>query len=55
VIRLRRDSRIDPDKLVELVSTRSDAAFSPNGILTLKPRGAELLDVTRATLERLAS
>jgi transcription-repair coupling factor (superfamily II helicase) len=55
VIRLRRDSKIDPDRLVELVSTRSDASFSPEGVLTLKPRGGELLDVARGTLERLAS
>jgi transcription-repair coupling factor (superfamily II helicase) len=55
VIRLRRDSRIDPDRLVELVSERSDATFSPSGVLTLKPRAGELLDVARGTLERLAS
>ena len=29
VIRLRRDARIDPDRLVELVSTQPDASFSP--------------------------
>ena len=55
VIRLRRDSRIDPDRLVELVSELPDASFSPSGVLTLRPRGAELLDVARGTLERLAS
>jgi transcription-repair coupling factor (superfamily II helicase) len=54
VIRLRRDARIDPERLVELVSTRPDATFSPNGVLTLKPQG-DLLDVARGTLERLAS
>jgi len=37
------------------VSTRPDASFSPNGILTLKPRGEDLIDVARGTLERLAS
>jgi len=55
VIRLRRDARIDPERLVELVSTRPDATFSPNGILTLKLRGEELIDAARGTLERLAS
>ena len=55
VIRLRRDARIDPERLVELVSTRADASFSPAGVLTLRPRGGELLDVARGTLERLAS
>ena len=55
VIRLRRDARIDPERLVELVSTRQDATFSPNGVLTLRPRGGELLEVARGTLERLAS
>ncbi len=55
IIRLRRDARIDPERLVELVSTRPDASFSPAGVLTLRPRGGELLDVARGTLERLAS
>ncbi|HXT20600.1 MAG TPA: TRCF domain-containing protein, partial [Thermoanaerobaculia bacterium] len=55
VIRLRRDARINPERLVELVSTRPDASFSPNGILTLKPRGEELIEAARGTLERLAS
>jgi transcription-repair coupling factor (superfamily II helicase) len=55
VIRLRRDARIDPERLVEFVSTRPDASFSPNGILTLKPRGEELIEAARGTLERLAS
>ena len=43
------------DRLVELVSERPDASFSPSGVLVLKPRGGELLDVARGTLERLAS
>jgi transcription-repair coupling factor (superfamily II helicase) len=55
VIRLRRDARIDPERLVELVSTRPDASFSPTGVLTLKPRGGELLELARGTLEGLAS
>jgi transcription-repair coupling factor (superfamily II helicase) len=55
VIRLRRDARINPERLVELVSTRPDASFSPNGILTLKPRGEELIEAARSTLEQLAS
>ncbi|HET9766899.1 MAG TPA: transcription-repair coupling factor [Thermoanaerobaculia bacterium] len=55
VIRLRRDARIDPERLVELVSTQPDASFSPNGILTLRPRGEELIEAARGTLERLAS
>ena len=55
VIRLRRDARIDPERLVDFVSTRPDASFSPNGVLTLRPRSGELLDEARGTLEKLAS
>ncbi len=55
VIRLRRDARINPERLVELVSTQPDTTFSPNGILTLRPRGEELIEAARGTLERLAS
>ena len=38
VFRLRRDARIDVDRLIRYVSTRAGAAFSPTGVLT--PRAA---------------
>ncbi len=34
-VRLRTDARIDVERLIELVSERSDASFSPSGVLTL--------------------
>jgi transcription-repair coupling factor (superfamily II helicase) len=55
IIRLRRDARIDVDRLIEMVSTRPGATFSPTGVLTLTARGArEMLGVARETLQELA-
>ena len=55
IIRLRRDARIDVDRLIEMVSTRPGASFSPTGVLTLTARGArEMLGVARETLKELA-
>ena len=33
VIRLREDAKVDVDELIRLVSTRSEASFSPSGVL----------------------
>ena len=55
VIRLRRDARIDVQRLVDLVSTQSGANFSPTGVLTLAAGGGpRMLEVARTTLEALA-
>jgi transcription-repair coupling factor (superfamily II helicase) len=55
IIRLRRDARIDVDRLIEMVSTRPGASFSPTGVLTLIARGGrEMLGVARETLRELA-
>ncbi|HVS03625.1 MAG TPA: transcription-repair coupling factor [Thermoanaerobaculia bacterium] len=55
-LRLRRDSRIEPERLVELVAEHPAASFSPAGVLSLRPEpGTSLLDLARNTLERLAS
>jgi transcription-repair coupling factor (superfamily II helicase) len=55
VIRLRRDARIDIDRLIEMVSTRPGAAFSPSGVLTLAAgRGGQMVAVARETLAELA-
>src|ERR1700680_3212523 len=35
IIRLRRDTRIDIARLIEFVSSRPGASFSPTGVLTL--------------------
>lgn len=55
VIRLRQDARVDVDKLVEIVGSREDVVFSPNGILTVAPRGEGLVAVARRTLEEIAA
>jgi transcription-repair coupling factor (superfamily II helicase) len=54
-LRLRRDARVDVERLVELVARRPGAAFSPSGVLTVHPvPGSEVLAVTRGLLEELA-
>ena len=43
-IRLRQDTVIDIDRLVELVSERPDLSFSPSGVLTVRevPRDRDI-------------
>ncbi len=54
IIRLRRDARIDVDRLIEMVSTRPGASFSPTGVLTLTASGGrQMLAMARETLETL--
>ncbi len=57
VIRLRRDARIDVDRLIEMVSTTPGASFSPSGVLTLTAAGGGgvLLAAARETLQALAN
>jgi len=56
VIRLRRDARVDVERLIEMVSTREGASFSPTGVLTLPSAGAEaMLALARQTLALLAA
>jgi transcription-repair coupling factor (superfamily II helicase) len=55
VIRLRRDARVDVDRLIELVSTRPGATFSPSGVLTLDADRGALLATAHETLAALAS
>ena len=55
-LRLRRDARVDVDRLIRLVSTRPGASFSPSGVLTVElPRGTPVIDVARALLAELAA
>lgn len=55
-IRLRRDARVDVERLIGMVSRRPGATFSPTGVLTLeKVPSGELLDVAKGTLEELAA
>jgi len=54
--RLRRDARIDVDRLIRYVSTRAGAAFSPTGVLSLDlPAGQSVIDAARAVLAELAA
>ena len=56
IFRLRRDARIDVDRLIRYVSARAGAAFSPNGVLTLDlPAGQSVVDAARAVLAELAA
>jgi transcription-repair coupling factor (superfamily II helicase) len=56
VIRLRRDARVDVERLIEMVSHRPGASFSPTGVLTLSARGGrQMLGAAREALEALAS
>lgn len=51
VIRLREDAKVDVDELIRLVSTRSDASFSPSGVLSLQVSSAsESIAVASAAL-----
>ena len=56
IFRLRRDARIDVDRLIRYVSTRAGAAFSPTGVLSLElPAGQSVIDAARAVLAELAA
>jgi transcription-repair coupling factor (superfamily II helicase) len=55
VIRLRQDARIDVDRLVEMVERGDGVAFSPTGVLTVRPDDGGLLTTARRTLEDLAA
>jgi transcription-repair coupling factor (superfamily II helicase) len=55
IIRLRNDSRIDVDRLIEMISTRPGAAFSPTGVLTLATGGTgQMIGVAREVLQGLS-
>ncbi|MES1243017.1 MAG: transcription-repair coupling factor [Acidobacteriota bacterium] len=55
IIRLRNDSRIDVDRLIEMISTRPGAAFSPTGVLTLATGGSrQMIGIAREVLQGLA-
>jgi transcription-repair coupling factor (superfamily II helicase) len=55
-VRLRRDARIDVDRLIALVSSLPGASFSPSGVLTLTAGdGRQMLALARQTLEELGA
>ncbi len=56
VFRLRRDARVDLERLIELVSSQEGASFSPTGVLTVRAESAgAVLPTARRTLEALAA
>ena len=56
VLRLRQDARIDPARLIEFVSRRSDCHFSPSGALTLKDvAGDQAVEIAGQVLDFLTA
>ncbi len=54
-VRMRRDARVDVERLIQLVSERQGASFSPAGVLTLAGVPADrMVAETRALLEELS-
>ena len=54
-IRFRRDSGVDVDRLVRMVSERPGLTFSPSGVLVLeKVAGGQALERSRSLLEELS-
>ncbi len=55
VLRLRQDAKVEPQRLIDLVSQRPKTHFSPSGALTLDGvPTADILDTARRVLEHLA-
>ena len=56
IMRLRRDSRIDVDRLIEFVQNRDSSSFTPSGVLTLEGvPPADSLAVAKQCLELLSA
>ncbi len=54
-LRLRRDAKIDVDRLIRFVSERPGATFSPSGVLAIDlPRGGDIVGLARSVLAELA-
>ena len=54
-IRLRRDAKVDVERLIRFVSERDGAAFAPDGVLTLRDvPGRESMEISLQLLELLA-
>ncbi len=54
-IRLRRDAKVDVDRLIRFVSERQGAAFAPDGVLTLQDvPGRESMEISLQLLELLS-
>jgi transcription-repair coupling factor (superfamily II helicase) len=53
--RLRRDAKVDVDRLIRFVSERPGASFSPSGVLAVTlPKGGGAVDLARGVLAELA-
>ncbi len=54
-IRLRRDAKVDVERLIRFVSEREGAAFAPDGVLTLRDvPGRESMEISLQLLELLS-
>ena len=54
-IRLRRDAKVDVERLIRFVSERDGAAFAPDGVLTLRDvPGRESMEISLQLLELLS-
>jgi transcription-repair coupling factor (superfamily II helicase) len=55
VLRLRQDARVEPERLIELISKFPNSRFSPSGALTLSGVGSgEVVSTARQVLEFLS-
>jgi transcription-repair coupling factor (superfamily II helicase) len=55
LLRLRRDARVNVDRLLAMVTNRPGTTFSPSGVLTLELGEGEVLPTLRDTLAELAA
>ena len=56
ILRMRRDARIDPERMVEIVSDDPRVRFSPDGVLTVGVEaGIPVAEAARRTLDRLGA
>ncbi len=55
-VRLRRDARVEPDKLIRLVASSPGASFSPSGVLSLElAPGADVVALAREVLDEVSA
>ena len=57
MIKLTAQAKVDPNKLLMLISENPQAKFSPNGVLSfpLKEQGPEVIDAIEAMLQTFAA
>jgi transcription-repair coupling factor (superfamily II helicase) len=55
-VRFHQEARIDPEKLMDLLSSTPEARFAPSGVLSVvvEGEGGEIIEQIRATIGRIA-